>query len=107
MAPLQQEIHLGIDTRSALVVGLPFTELTVANQEHAYEQDIENLERFAPYYDADHEDCIFGIAVARTRIGMCAEVPTGDIGIKVAGAINAFKLTTGQDPRLFVTADVS
>lgn len=49
---------MGISTSAAIVVGLPYYEF----DPQWLEDNEMTIGRYSPYYDADNEDCIYGMA---------------------------------------------
>lgn len=63
---------MGIEYRGVVCVGYNHEQMENLMEEVEYEEgvyefyDSHNLESFSPYYDADSEDCIYGVVVAKS-----------------------------------------
>jgi len=104
---------MGIDTGSALVVGLPYKEMFfvyMEDQSPAEDADFydwvygKDMSVFSPYYDADGEDCLFGFKVAGT------DYTYGELEDNYEDTISMlrskFYKLTGKVAKVYVTANV-
>ena len=91
---------MGIEYSAAVVVGLRQSDF---DHNVAYEDlaDNGNLERFAPYYDAPSEECIYGLPV---EISGDYSYTTLDLSQSVLDDLTQeFIKLTGHTPKLWLT----
>lgn len=78
---------MGIEYRGVVCVGYNHDQVENLMEEVDYEEGVyefyesHNLESFSPYYDADYEDCIYGLAVAKSGDYQYSEVSGMDARI--------------------------
>lgn len=94
---------MGIDTGSALVVGLPAPDVC-EDYDEFYDTYDGELDTFSPYYDGDFDDRLVGVKIVGTD-WTYQEVPAnlleliGEASVKFVGL-------TGKQPKVYVTANV-
>lgn len=63
---------MGVEYRGVVCVGYNHDQMENLMEEVEYQDGLmefyesHNLNSFSPYYDADYEDCIYGLVVAKT-----------------------------------------
>lgn len=86
---------MGIDTRAIIVVGLPYDELSDDLRDKLADiGELDGIESVSPYFDASHDDCVFGITVHQTGDYCCSDLP-GDLTHLIEEACRTFTEKTG------------
>lgn len=96
---------MGIDTGSALVVGLAAPEVCENYNEFEEKYYIEDMSHIAPYYDADFEDCLIGFKLGGTDYDY-DEIDPNTIMDEISIAKKKFFELTGKEAKLYVSPNV-
>ncbi|MNF96599.1 hypothetical protein D3C84_793940 [compost metagenome] len=79
-------------------------KFTIASSEGPYEWCEENgVSSYSPYYDADHEDCIFGNSVATSGDYSYAEVQPG-LDERIQQVQSRLLKQFGKQPKVYIMA---
>lgn len=96
---------MGIDTGSALVVGLPFYDVVDSDDEF-YDEYCSALSRISPWYDCDSDECLIGIVLYGEDFAY-QEINETTLMQKITSAQHQFKKLTGKDGKLYVSPNVT
>lgn len=96
---------MGIDTGSALVVGLPFDDVVDCSDEY-YEKYDGCLSLVSPWFDCDHDDTLLGIILYGKDFAY-QEIDETTLMQKITAAQHQFKKLTGKDGKLYVSPNVT
>lgn len=109
---------MGIEYRGQLCVGYDYGELEsliINNQDRFEGIDVDELSsrekaevlgmgKFAPYYDADMDDCIYGWSITRGDDYSATRVRTKDLQA-VEGTIQTMTDEYGLVPSIYIMAE--
>ncbi len=105
---------MGIYTSARIVVGWDYDEASIlAGEQDVYDWTLENdIDRYSPYYDADSDACVYGIAVERTADFSAEVIDLSSLPFKAEQAKKELKQRLGCDenwiePAVFLTPYVS
>lgn len=99
---------MGIDYRGVVCVGYNYDQMENLMEEVEYTEGIsefyesQNLNPFSPYYDAGSDDCIYGLAVAKTGDYQYLEV--SELDVKIAEAQDKLLKQFGIQPKAYLMA---
>ena len=97
---------MGIEYSARIVVGLPKDELDdyFEGVENVY-QHVEDsgLYVVSPYYDADYDDCLFGVLVQRCYDYSYSEIDETMWSESIASAHKKFTEVTGKVGKLYLS----
>ena len=97
---------MGIEYSARIVVGLPKDELDdyFEGVENIY-QHVEDsgLYIVSPYYDADYDDCLFGVLVERCYDYSYSEIDENSLAANVVAAHKMFTEVTGKVGKLYLS----
>lgn len=97
---------MGIEYSARIVVGLPKDELDdyFEGVEDVY-QSIEDsgLYVVSPYYDADYDDCLFGVLVQSCYDYSYSEIDESKWSESIAAAHKKFTEVTGKVGKLYLS----
>ncbi len=96
---------MGIDTGSALVVGLPFFDV-VEGVDEFYQKHELNLSIVYPWYDCDYENCLIGVMLHGKDFEY-DEIDETTLMQNITTAQHKFKKLTGKDGKLYVSPNVT
>lgn len=94
---------MGIDTGAVIIVGLPYDQFNMAQDELDELIDNGDIDSASPYFDADRDDCVYGIRVAKSDY-RAEEFTLNDNLIN--SAKQSFKDTYGQEPKVYLSANI-
>lgn len=96
---------MSVEYSARLVVGLPYGELkewfNFLDDFWDYE---EHLDQVSPYFDADKEDCLYGVVVKKCNDYSYSEVDEKSFPNDVQRAHKKFKDVTGKEGKLYLSA---
>lgn len=93
---------MSVEYGAVIVLGLPYHELENPKKvvDLVYEDE---LSRVGPYYDADAEDCVYGVILAESDDYSWKELELG--AVEIAKAHERFTDLTGQVGRVFISVN--
>jgi len=93
---------MSVEYEAVVVLGLPYHELENPKKvvDLVYEDE---LSRVDPYYDADAEDCVYGVILARSGDYSLEELDLREA--QIARAHERFTDLTGQVGRVFISVN--
>lgn len=101
---------MGIDIGSSLVVGAPKSDYNIEeidyDGEYWYERYESWLSRVSPYYDAEDDDCIFGIEITSPDDFSYGELNCETLMDDINAAKKKLKEVFGIDAKLYVSPNV-
>ena len=106
---------MGVEYRGQLVVGYDIDELETIAFQRLHIEDYEDMnsreksevlgmEKFAPYYDADPDDCIYGRSIAQSDDYSATQVSLKEIE-SVAGVVVGMFEEFGIRPDVYIMAE--
>ena len=93
---------MSVEYGAVVVLGLPYHELENPKKVVGLVYEDE-LSRVAPYYDADAEDCTYGVIIARPGDYSWKELELS--AVEIAKAHERFTDLTGQVGRVFISVN--
>lgn len=98
---------MGVSYSARIIVGLPKEELDdyfEGNEDNIY-QHVEDSGLYVvrPYYDADYDDCLFGVLVRISCDYSYSEIDESEWSVNVASAHKKFTEVTGKVGKLYLS----
>lgn len=103
---------MGISYRGVITVGYTYKQAKIlyklANTEYDFGDwcDSEDLEQSAPYFDADRDDCIYGVVVAKSSSYSTVELD-GDLPERIGTTQVELTQKYGEQPGVYLMAEGS